>query len=211
MNPLFPLALLLATSAASHPAGGTSLPPEVSEVLSRALAVPAARIVPLDWAPHLPAGCVLRQAALDGTITGSGRMPVKLYGQGCTGWGWVRFEVWTPAAVTTRPVRAGERLQPALAVEDREVRSGHLGIVPPPGALAARDLPRGTVLQASHVAGATLASGETVKVIVMSGPLAIEVQGRAISCGAGRTCAVLPSGRHVEGHLEEGRLLVDVP
>ena len=48
-------------------------------------------------------------------------------------------------------------------------------------------------------------------VIVMSGPLAIEVQGRAISCGAGRTCAVLPSGRHVEGHLEEGRLLVDVP
>jgi flagella basal body P-ring formation protein FlgA len=119
--------------------------------------------------------------------------------------------VWTPAAVTTRPVRAGERLQPALAVEDREVRSGHLGIVPPPGALAARDLPRGTVLQASHVAGATLASGETVKVIVMSGPLAIEVQGRAISCGAGRTCAVLPSGRHVEGRLEEGRLLVDVP
>jgi hypothetical protein len=67
------------------------------------------------------------------------------------------------------------------------------------------------VLQPSDVAGATMASGETVKVIVMSGPLAIEVQGRAISCGAGRLCAVLPSGRHVEGHLQEGRLLVDVP
>jgi hypothetical protein len=211
MTPHFPLALLLATAAASHPTGAANLPPEVSEVLSRALAVPGARIVPLGWAPQLPAGCVLRQAVLDGTVTGSGRLPVKLYGQACTGWGWVRFEVWAPAALTTRPVRVGERLQPALAVEDREIRSGHVGFVPPAGALAARNLPRGMVLQPSDVAGATLASGETVKVIVMSGPLAIEVQGRAISCGSGRICAVLPSGRHVEGHLEEGRLLVDVP
>jgi hypothetical protein len=183
----------------------------VSEVLSQALAVPGARIVPLGWAPHLPAGCTLRQAALGGAVTGSGRLPVKLYGQACMGWGWVHFEVWAPAAFTTRPVRAGERLQPALAVEDREVRSGHVGVVPPPGALAARDLPRGTVLEASHIAGAAMASGEMVKVIVMTGPLAIELQGRAISCGAGRNCAVLPSGRHVEGHLEEGRLLVEVP
>jgi hypothetical protein len=211
MNPLLPLALLFATTAASHSTGGANLPPEVSEVLSQALAVPAARIVPLGWSARLPAGCTLHRAVVDGAVTGSGRLPVKLYGQGCTGWGWVRFEVWAPTAFTTRPVRAGERLQPALAVEDREVRSGHVGIVPPPAATAARDLPRGTVLEAAHIAGATLASGEPVKVIVMSGPLAIEMQGRAISCGAGRTCAVLPSGRHVEGHLEEGRLLVDVP
>jgi len=211
MTPHFPLALLLATAAASHPTGAANLPPEVSEVLSRALTVPGARIVPLGWAPQMPAGCVLRQAVLGGTVTGSGRMPVKLYGQNCTGWGWVRFEVWAPAAITTRPVRAGERLQPALSVEDREIRSGHAGFVPPPNALAARALPRGTLLEPSHVAGATLASGESVKVVVMSGPLAIEVQGRAISCGVGRLCAVLPSGRHVEGHLEEGRLLVDAP
>jgi len=211
MNPHLSLALLFATAAAFHPTGGAKLPLEVSEVLSRALAVPGARIVPVDWAPHLPAGCQLRQAVLGGAITGSGRLPVKLYGQGCLGWGWVRFEVWAPSAFTTRPVRAGERLQPALAVEDREIKSGRTGVVPPPGALAARDLPRGTVLEASHIAGAAMASGESVKVIVMSGPLAIEMQGRAISCGAGRTCAVLPSGRHVEGHLEEGRLLVDTP
>jgi hypothetical protein len=211
MTPHFPLALLLATAAASHPTGAANLPPEVSEVLSRALALPAARIVPLDWAPHLPAGCSLRQAALSGAVTGSGRLPVKLYGQGCMGWGWVRFEVWAPSAFTTRPVRAGEQLEPALAVEDREIRSGHVGIVPPPGALAARDLPRGTVLEASHIAGAAAGSGDAVKVIVTSGSLAIELQGRAISCGFGRTCALLPSGRHVEGRLQEGRLLVDVP
>ena len=211
MHTHFPLALLLATAAASHPTGAANLPPEVSEVLSHALAVPAAHIVPLSWAAHMPEGCVLRQAALSGAVTGSGRVPVKLYGQGCTGWGWVHFEVWAPTAYTTRPVRAGEQLQSALAVEDREIKSGHVGTVPPPGALAARDLPRGSVLQASDIAGATTASGEAVKVIVMSGSLAIELQGRAVSCGVGRTCALLPSGRHVEGHWEDGRLLVDVP
>ncbi len=211
MNPHFPLALLLATAAASHPTRAANLPPEVSEVLSQALAVPAARIVPLGWAPHMPEGCVLRQAVLGSAVTGSGRLPVKLYGQGCMGWGWVHFEVWAPTAFTTRPVRAGERLQPALAVEDREIRSGHVGIMPPPGALAARDLPRGSVLQASDVAGATTTSGEAVKVIVTTGSLAIELQGRAIACGVGRTCALLPSGRHVEGHWEDGHLLVDVP
>jgi flagella basal body P-ring formation protein FlgA len=211
MSPYLPLALLFATTAASHSTGGANLPPEVSEVLSQALAIAGARIVPVDWSARLPAGCLLHKATLDGAITGSGRLPVKLYGQGCTGWGWVRFEVWAPTAITTRPVRAGERLQPALAVEDREVRNGHATVMPPPGATAARALPRGTVLETSHIAGATVASGESVKVIVMSGPLAIEVQGRAISCGAGRTCAVLPSGRHVEGHVEDGRLMVDVP
>ena len=211
MNPHFFLALLFATTAASHSTDGANLPAEVSEVLSRALTVPGARIVPIGWAAHLSAGCALRQAVIDGAVTGSGRLPVKLYGPGCTGWGWVRFEVWAPTASTTRPVRAGELLQPALLIEDREVRSGHPRVVPPPGALAARDLSRGTVIEPSHIAGATMASGESVKVIVMSGPLAIEVQGRAVSCGAGRICAVLPSGRHVEGHLQEGRLLVDVP
>jgi len=211
MNPHFPLALLLMATAASHPTGGASLPREVSEALSHALTVPAARIVPLGWTAHLPAGCALRQATLDGAVTGSGRLPVKLYGEGCKGWGWVNFEVWAPTAFTTRPVRAGEKLQSALAVEDREVRSGHVAVVPSPGATAARDLPRGTVLEASHIAGAALTSGESVKVIVTSGSLAIEVQGRAISCGAGRICAVLPTGRHVEGHLEDGHLLVDVP
>jgi hypothetical protein len=144
-------------------------------------------------------------------VNGSGRLPVKLYGQGCSGWGWVSFEVWAPTAQTTRPVRAGELLRPALAIADREIRSGRVGVVPTPGAVAARDLPRGIVLEPNHIAGFALAPGETVKVILVSGGLAIETKGRAISCGSGRTCAILPTGRHVEGRLEEGHLLVDLP
>jgi hypothetical protein len=211
MNPLTALALLVAAATASPPESAAHLPREVSEALSQALTVPGGRIVPLGWTGHLPAGCHLRQVTLSGPVNGSARLPVKLYGQGCSGWGWVRFEVWAPTAQTTRPVRTGELLQPALAIADREIRSGRVGIVPPPGAVAARDLPRGIVLEPTHVAGSALAPGENVKVILVSGGLAIETKGRAISCGSGRICAILPTGRHVEGRLEEGRLLVDLP
>jgi hypothetical protein len=211
MNPLLPLAFLFAAAVSPPPGNAANLPREVSEALSAALTVPGGRIVPLGWTGHLPAGCRLRQATVSGSVTGSARLPVKLYGQGCSGWGWAQFEVWAPAALTTRPVRAGEPLQPALRIEDREIRSGRVGVVPPPGALAARNLPRGVVLELSHVAGSALASGETVKVTVLTGPLAIETTGRAIACGAGKTCAVLASGRHVEGRLEDGRLLVELP
>jgi len=211
MNPFFTLALLLAAAAPTHSSGRATLPTEVNEVLSRALSVPDGRIVPIGWEAHLPAGCLLRQATVSGAITASARLPVKLYGQNCSGWGWVRFEVWAPAAQTIRPVRAGEPLQPAVVVEPREVRSGHTGIVPQPGAVAARDLPAGIVLEPAHVAGAALASGELVKIVVLRGSLVIETQGRAIACGTGRTCAVLPTGRHVEGHWQEGQLLVELP
>jgi hypothetical protein len=67
------------------------------------------------------------------------------------------------------------------------------------------------VIESVHVAGANLPPGEPLKVIVMTGALAVEMQGRAVPCGAGRTCVVLPSGRHMEGRLENGHLLVEVP
>jgi len=52
---------------------------------------------------------------------------------------------------------------------------------------------------------------EAVKVLVRNGALAIETVGRLVACGAGRACAVLASGKHVEGQLADGRLIVEVP
>jgi flagella basal body P-ring formation protein FlgA len=127
------------------------------------------------------------------------------------GWGWARIEVWAPVASLQRSVRAGEALQPALVVQDREIRLGRAGFLPPEGATASRDLPAGTVLGPEHVAGSRLAAGETVKVIVLNGGLVVETQGRALNCGAGKICAVLSSGRHVEGRLQDGRLMVELP
>jgi flagella basal body P-ring formation protein FlgA len=209
MNLLLPLALLLAANA--HPPGRVALPQEVSEALSQALSIPGARIVPTGWEARVPAGCRVERASLSGSVTASARLPVKLYGPDCLGWGWVRFEVWAPAATLRRPVRAGQPLQPALVIQDREIKMGRAGFLPPEGATAVRDLPSGTVLGPEHVAGARLAAGERVKVIVSNGGLVVETQGRALGCGAGKTCAVLSSGRHVEGHFQDGQLLVELP
>jgi hypothetical protein len=210
MNLLLPLALLLAAKA-PHPPGRVALPQEVSEALSQALTIPDARIVPTGWEARVPAGCRVERASLSGSVTGSSRLPVKLHGPACMGWGWVRFEVWAPAATLRRPVRAGEPLQPAVAISDREIKLGRAGFLPPDSATAARDLPAGTVLAPEHVAGASLASGETVKVLVLHGGLVVETQGRALGCGPGKTCAILSSGRHVEGRFQDGHLLVELP
>jgi flagella basal body P-ring formation protein FlgA len=183
----------------------------VTEALAQALTIPGARIVPTGWEARVPAGCRVERAILSGSVTGSSRLPVKLHGPTCVGWGWVSFEVWAPAATLRRPVRAGEPLQPALAIQDREIKMGRAGFLPPEGATAARGLPAGTVLAPEHVAGATLAAGERVKVIVLNGGLVVETQGRALGCGAGKTCAVLSSGRHVEGRFQDGHLLVELP
>jgi hypothetical protein len=44
-----------------------------------------------------------------------------------------------------------------------------------------------------------------------AGALSVEQSGRAVPCPRGRACAVLPSGRRVEGRLEDGRILVELP
>jgi flagella basal body P-ring formation protein FlgA len=98
-----------------------------------------------------------------------------------------------------------------MAIADREIKLGRAGFLPPDGATAARDLPAGTVLRPEHVAGAGLSSGETVKVLVLNGGLVVETQGRVLGCGAGKTCAVLSSGRHVEGRMQDGHLVVELP
>ena len=55
----FLLALLAVSDAA--PAAQEILPREVSESLTRALAIPGARIVPLSWSA--PANCRIRNAS----------------------------------------------------------------------------------------------------------------------------------------------------
>ncbi|HEY5285068.1 MAG TPA: hypothetical protein VIM14_19905 [Polyangia bacterium] len=206
------VALLLALFAASDPApaGREILPSAVSESLTRALAVAGARIVPLSWSA--PAGCRVRNASVAHALDGSGRVPVKISGPGCAGWGWAVVEVWAQAAVTTRAVRAGEALNASLAVIEREVKSGHMPYLPSDGAVAIRSLSAGSVVTPADVGKSTIVAGDPVKILVVSGVLAVEAQGRRIPCGQSRACAVLSSGKHLEGHMDDsGRLIVEVP
>jgi hypothetical protein len=54
--------------------------------------------------------------------------------------------------------------------------------------------------------------GALTTVGLVSGAVSIETHGRRSQCLHGRDCAVLSSGKHVEGHIDEGgRLIVEVP
>jgi hypothetical protein len=203
--------LLLAFYAVSQPASAASefLPSAVSESLSRALTIPGARIVPLSWSA--PEGCHIRNASVPHTIDGSGRVAVKFAGKNCTGWGWVRLEVWSETAVTTRALRAGETVETGYAMVEQEVRPGRMPFVPPAGAVAVRNLPAGTALDPRNVSKSSVVAGDPVKIVVAAGAVAIETQGRRVPCSPSRACAVLASGRHVEGRMDDrGRLIVEV-
>jgi hypothetical protein len=205
------VALLLALHAVSEPAsaGLEFLPSAVSESLSRALAIPGARIVPLSWSA--PEGCHIRSASVPRSIEGSGRVAVKYAGKNCSGWGWVGLEVWSETAVTTRALRAGEAIAAGYSMVEQEVRPGRMPFVPPAGAVAIRSLPAGTALDSRDVSMSSVVAGDPVKIIVAAGTVAIETQGRRVPCARSRACAVLPTGKHVEGHMDDsGRLIVEV-
>jgi hypothetical protein len=206
------VALLLALLAASpaQPTAGEPLPGEVRESLARALVVPGARLVPVRFTA--PATCRVSSASVARPIDGSGRVAVKIAGRGCSGWAWAEVQVWAETSVTTRVVRAGDPLGPASTVVEREIRSGQVPFVVGADAVASRTLPLGNVIQPGDVSRSSVTLGDQVKVVFLSGTVAIETQGRRSGCLRGRDCAILSSGRHVEGHLDEaGRLIVEVP
>ncbi len=79
------------------------------------------------------------------------------------------------------------------------------------GSVADRSLGAGQMIEADAVRAPGLKTGENVKVLIVSGALAIEQTGHAIPCARGKSCALLPSGKHVEGTLVDGRLMVPLP
>jgi hypothetical protein len=119
--------------------------------------------------------------------------------------------VLAPVAVTTRTLREGEPLLGALALEEREVLPGrHPLRAAPAGAAATRRLGAGVALDESAVRVGPAAGGPVV-VLLRAGSLTVEQTGRAVPCLPGKACALLPSGRRVEGRFEDGRILVEVP
>lgn len=203
--------LLALLTLAPRAAADAPVPPLVQTALDDALLVAGARAVVMGYEPRTPARCTPQSAQVPRPIAGSGKVAVKLLGKGCSGWAWAKVQVMAPALVTTRPVRAGEPLDGAVTSMEREVSTGRTPAVLSAGAVASRALPRGLMLEAGHIRGAGPGAGDAIKVIVRSGPLVIEAHGRSVSCGRGRVCAVLPSGKHVEGQLVAGSLLVEVP
>lgn len=205
------LFLLILAVAAPAAASEVTLPPHVQSAVDGAIAVGGARVVPVSYAPSGRSTCAATAATIARPIDGSGKFAVKLTGAGCTAWAWLKVDVWAQVPVTTRLVREGERLDDAVTFVDRQITAGRAPVTLTAESVASRPLARGQAVMPEHVRRTGGNPGETIKILVVSGALAVETQGRVVSCGRDRTCAVLASGKHVEGRLQEGRLLVGAP
>jgi len=202
----------------AEPAPAADVAPLVRHALEHALAAPGAR---LDSAVEergsaRPVDCRASEVEVAQPIEASGRLAVKIsgrsvHGGSCDNWIWVRVRVVAPVAVATRALRAGDSLDGAYATEERELRAGHAPAAIGPSSVATRAVAAGQILDGAVVGEPTLRPGEAVKVVVMSGALMIEQTGRGAACARGRSCAVLASGKQVEGELVEGRLVVQSP
>lgn len=209
--------------AASLLAGGTAAaapeaPAFVVSALEAAVTAPGAHVRVTSYNAHVPPGCRATRAEIGWPVERGGRVMIRLVsdgdaaaGKACVGWASADVKLLGLVAVTTRPVRAGERLDGAVEMVERELppRGGLTSV--PRDALAARALAAGVVLDPAVVRIPGANPGDAVRIQVTAGALRIEQPGRLIACGNGRTCAALPSGRHVEGVLQDGVLLVEMP
>jgi len=184
--------------------------------VSGALSLPGARAELEGVRTSSGAGCTAESWEALRAVEASGSTALRFTGRttggvACQGFAWGRVRVLAPAAVTTRELREGEPLAGATASEEREVLPGrHLLASPPAGAAAARRLAAGAALEASAVRTGP-APGEPVMVLLRAGALPVEQAGRTVPCPRGHTCALLPSGRRVEGRFVDGHILVEAP
>lgn len=212
----FSLLAAVALLAKVSVAAGAPVDAVVQDAIAAALAVPEATVRVVASTVRVPDGCRPVQGQVDRPITASGGLTMKLQGQqrrgtACEGWARVVVSVTAPVMITTRVIRAGEPLDSATTVAWREITPGLRPAAPASGGIAARTLMANQVLDVNSVRANRGTSGGQVKVTVRAGALTVEQTGRLIQCGGGRTCAVLPSGKHVEGFMENDRLVVMSP
>ncbi|HEY0706264.1 MAG TPA: hypothetical protein VGG33_05670, partial [Polyangia bacterium] len=119
--------------------------------------------------------------------------------------------IYSPGFVTTKVVRPGDSLDGAVREVEQEVRGSRVPAVVREGAKAARTINAGQMVEAAHIEDGRPSTGSSIKVAIRSGSLMVTQFGRAVACGGGRTCAVLPSGKHVEGTIENDTLVVEIP
>jgi hypothetical protein len=203
MAPLLPL-LLAALAPTPDAAVRAALAPAGAEVEVRAVRATANARCPAErWEAMRP-------------VEASGQVPLRFTGREpagarCEGFAWADVRVSGPALRLARDVAADEPLAGAVEAAVAELLPARRPVAAlPAGALAARRLRAGApLLEADLRVGPR--SGDPVAVVVRAGALELEQSGRAVPCPKGRACALLPGGRRVEGRLEAGRVVVEVP
>ncbi|HET7754926.1 MAG TPA: hypothetical protein VFK85_13540 [Anaeromyxobacteraceae bacterium] len=185
--------------------------------LTAALSVPGARAELVTLRPSLPAGCAAVTLEAPRPIASSGDVPLRARGvqpagAPCEGWAWARVRVVAPVPVSTRALAEGEPIDAnAWRLAEREIAAGRAPLAAiPAGSTASRRIPAGAPLDEVDLRLGP-PPGEPVTVLVRAGALSVEQPARAIACHRGRACALLPSGRRVEGTFDGARLVVEAP
>jgi len=193
----------------------TAQPPEAVEREVSRVERPGAIATVIDYRPTLPQGCRVQRAEIAKRLDASGRVAVKLTGETesqaiCQGWAWATIRIEAVIQVASKAIREGEPI--AAKLERREIRPGREPLETiPEGARAARSIAAGEILEGHLLSTLSARPGDAVPVLVKSGAIAVALIGRAVPCAKGRACAQLPSGRRIEGTLEDGRLVVEAP
>jgi hypothetical protein len=197
-----PIALLLALA----------VPPPVEAAARAALAVPEAQLTLSAYRPA-PAGCAPREVEVASRIVASGTVVARFRGEDvrgheCSGAAFLRASVRSSQWVAARAFRSGELVEAIRAL--RELRAGSEPLfLMPAGARAARALAAGEALEEGSLR--TSDPDAPVAIEIRSGALRIQTAGRRVPCARGRACAVLASGKRVEGVAQGDRLIVELP
>jgi flagella basal body P-ring formation protein FlgA len=200
----------------AHAASDSYIEPMLEDAVQAAVTIDEARARVKVVSLRLPHGCKAEGAKIERPVSASGSLTVKLqgstrHGELCEGWVRATVSLTAPVMVTTRVVRTGESLDSATTVQWQEIRAGAQPAAPMAGGIAARTMMSGQVVDASSVRSNKPSAGSQVRVSIRMGALSVEQIGRLVECGNTHFCAVLPSGKRVEGALEDDRLVVMVP
>lgn len=158
-----------------------------------------------------PSGaCAATSAEVRQAVRGSGAVAVRLSGPNCVAWGWADVSVFVPAQQLVADAREG---QPVKAqTTERELTAGRTYVSSvAETSVAARMLPKGTVLEPQHLRSAGPSPGSEITVVARSGALTLTQRARVIGCPGSRICAQLGNGRRVTGDVQNGTLFVEIP
>jgi len=187
----------------------TIIPPPVAEAVRTAVAVPVAT-VELSAYRAAPASCVAREARVDRPYFFSGEVMARFTGQdsrgACSGAALMHATVRARVWVAAKPLRAGELIEAVQA--EREVRAEPIEV--PEGARAAKSIAAGSIIEAGSLQDAAGPTGGKIPIELRDGSLRIATASRVVPCSRGKSCAVLETGKHVEGLVQNGVLVVEV-
>ncbi len=205
-------------TAAAAPATD-ALPAPVAAALALAVALPGGEVRGTNY--RQVSRCTVATAELTTPLVSSGRAALKvsgtaLDGRPCSVYAFVDVRVTAEALVATRPIREGAPLEGAVRLVRHELIGAEDPLIDlPDGALAARSLATGQLIESDLVRLRGLNPGSPVRVLVQAGALTLEEPGRITRCPNPVTrtqaCAEVDSGKHVEGTYRDGILLVEAP